>query len=155
MRQSNVLLIKLLCLYLSVATLPSLTAQNVGVGTISPTAILHIKGAPDTITVLYESFEAGLGDFTNAGTVNWSTTNAFPPISGLQVATSNIVYAGQDAILQLVLNLPVGAHATLRFHDRVEIGSGIDGLDHAEASFSIDGEVQWAHRQAQVWTEKV
>jgi hypothetical protein len=52
---------------------------------------LWVEGAADIVTLENEGFETGLGNFINAGTVNWTTTTA-EAFNGTSSATSNIVF---------------------------------------------------------------
>jgi len=114
-----------------------------------------IEGAANIITLEAESFETGLGNFTNTGSTNWTTTNTDGQ-TGQFSATSNIIVAGQDAILSLNVNVPTGFTAILQFYVRPEI-THMGGLNNrnGRVSFSIDGVAESTRSESSGWEQKV
>lgn len=114
---------------------------------------LWVEGTADIDTLENEGFETGLGNFVNAGTVNWSTITA-EAFSGTSSATSNVVFGGQDAILSLTVFVPSGFTAVLQYAVQVFITPGGDGKDDARAAFEIDGSAQFSLRDSVLWKQK-
>jgi len=121
------LLFVLLCLFIHQSIL---VAQN------EPQ--LSVEGVANIIFLENESFEVDLGNFMNEGILNWSVTN-LDANDGVQSATSNPVFAGQDAILKLDIGVPAGYNAFLSFSFKSTVTEGPDNINNTRSRFQIDG----------------
>ena len=130
-----------------------LAAQHVGVGTLTPTATLHVRADLDRAELINEDFEAGIGAFVNAGLVNWTTTDVHPAASGTHSLTSNFVFGTQNALAILDVQVPDGSNAELTFYHHILVNPGPDAHNHTEAQFRINGDEQFILNENQSWTE--
>jgi hypothetical protein len=112
---------------------------NVGIGTTTPTAILHVNDLTNSVTIsrlLFDGFEDGtLAPFTTGGT-GWFTTNAAGnQNSGAYGASSGAITHNQSSSVSF--NATLTADGTISFAYNVSSEACCDHLE-----FYIDGVLQ-------------
>jgi len=105
---------------------------NVGVGTNTPTAKLHIENTGVASTLLNQDFEGGLTPFTTGGAASWAiqTSNVN---GGIKAAESGSIGNSQSTYMDYDVIVPTGG-ATLSFYYKVSSETNYDKL-----RFYIDG----------------
>jgi len=93
---------------------------------IAQTPQLWVEGEVSTVTIENESFENGLGGFTNSGIVNFSTTNTSSS-EGTYSAYSGYLSNNNYAVLSRTINVPTNYTAKLTFDHYALLSGYLDG----------------------------
>jgi len=105
---------------------------NVGIGTSTPMAKLHIEDNGVATTIINQDFESGLAPFTTGGSASWAiqTSNVN---GGVNASGSGSIGNSQSTYMDYNVTIPAGG-ATLSFYYKVSSESCCDKL-----RFDIDG----------------
>lgn len=108
--------------------------ENVGIGTSTPTAKLHIDAGEIAAPIFEQGFESGLAPFTTSGDANWTTQSSYPH-SGSKSARSGAINNWQNTSMEYTVTVPAGG-ATLSFWYKVSSEAGYTDflffIDNAE-----------------------
>ena len=117
---------------ISSSNLYNANSGNVGIGTVAPTAKLHVDNTSVQSVLFDQDFEAGFTPMTTSGDALWSiqSTNVN---NGATAAVSGAITDSQTSDMEHSITIPTGG-ATLSFFYEVSSEVGYDFL-----KFYIDG----------------
>ncbi|GLR18182.1 tail fiber domain-containing protein [Portibacter lacus] len=98
------------------ASLLGLNAQNVGIGTTSPKAKLHVKSDQGLVTAFYDGFNEGvINSAYHEGDKKWQIITDDPPVGSYGVGAPSAMLNNETAILSLTFNTPIGKDVRIAF----------------------------------------